>query len=617
MQYRFDIDGLRAIAIIAILIFHIDPRFAGGYIGVDIFFVISGFLITGIIWRDIEKNTFSFQLFYLKRIRRLFPALFGTLLLSFIFVIFFGLNSEIEMFGKSTLSSLFYISNVFFYTQNDYFDSDLELNPLLHTWSLSVEEQFYLIFPIFLFWLFKRKTNSFFYLSVFFLLSLALSEYLVHLDKSAAFFLSPSRFWQFLTGSFIAIYFTRKKLTPFVCETLSILGLAALTISLLTISEITPFPGLNALLPTAGTALLIIGGINNSTWTYKALASPVPKFLGNISYSLYLWHWPIIVFYKISISPSLISHDKVIIFCLAILAGYLSWKLIEQPTAKISVSNKKGQLLGYSMLSIAALSVVSVLAISTSSFKSSDQAHIESYLNYKMKARIGTCFLTSGYDDVSFFNEEECIKTGETKNVLLIGDSHAAQYYSALKSLYPTFNISQINASGCRPVVEFTDVKYCRRLMEKAFTTYIPGNDFDIILIAGRWLANDIIPLEKTIHYFDNSTSQIMILGPVIEYNQPLPMLLARFGSSAVGEKPQITIARQWDERTSINDQIKQITNGTSVQFASIIDAMCSNETCITITKEGVPIQSDQSHLTEEGATLLLRRIFDDNLELR
>ncbi|VAW87043.1 O-antigen acetylase [hydrothermal vent metagenome] len=619
MEYRKDIDGLRAIAILAILIFHIDPRFTGGFIGVDVFFVISGFLITGIIWRDLEKQCFSFSEFYLKRIRRLFPALFVTLFLSFIFVLVFGLNNEIKMYGESVLSSLYYVSNMYFYTQSDYFDSDLELNPLLHTWSLSVEEQFYIIFPLFLLFVFRKKHNASYYLLAFFFLSFILSEALIHIDSSAAFFLAPSRFWQFLTGSIIAIYAYKLTLNKITSESISFIGVCLVVASLVFLSKETLFPGIYAILPTLGTALLLIGGRNGTTVSYKLLASPIPKFFGNISYSLYLWHWPIVVFYKTLLFPELQKEDKLIIFFLSILAGYLSWKFIEQPTRKISIKKRKVMLINLSLISILTITTLGVLSTQTSLFFRQDTTYFESFANYNMGSRSGQCFLHGKHNDIKSFNDELCIKTGDGKNVLLIGDSHAAHYYQALNKDYPNVNISQVTASGCRPTIAFQGKKRCTELMKKVFHNLLDKHDFDTIIIAAQWRKpEDIENLNKTIKFIENKVNNIIIFGPVMEYRQSLPMLLARTDNGAHQNKEgfRITIARKWNDRLSVNEKIKNSTHETKAKFVSIIDYMCPDKTCIT-TLDGVPIQYDGGHLTNEGASFVLKQIFNENLELQ
>jgi len=604
MNYRFDIDGLRALAILAILVFHIDPRFAGGFIGVDIFFVISGFLITGIIWKELQQNTFTFSMFYLKRVRRLFPALFVMLFVAYAFIIVFGLNTEIEMFGKSALSSLYYISNIFFYSQNDYFASDLKLNPLLHTWSLSVEEQFYLFFPLFLYWVYRKKQNTHYYLLGLLFVSFILSEYLLATDASASFFLSPSRFWQFLVGSLLAIYGHKITLSAKQASYLSIVGFLFIAYSLYAFSEHTAFPGVFALIPTLGTAALVLSGFNNNSYSYRLLSSAVPRFFGNISYSLYLWHWPIIVFYKITIAPSFVKEDKVIVFLLSVLAGYISWRLVEKTTAKLSLTQQSRKLLYISTGSLSALTLLGLLCFNSSFFHSQEKQFYENFLSYKMEAKTGSCFLISG-DNANAFDEEQCIKQGK-KNILLIGDSHAAHYYQGLVNSLPEFTISHASSSGCRPHFKNEAGNRCADLINHVYSNLLNKYQFDLIILAGRWIKMDIALLPSTLQFLNDSKLNVAIFGPVIEYEQALPALLARFGNDA-HTSDMLDSARNWQQITYMDNQVSNIAQDANIKYISMLNVMCPKKQCVVTTKQGAPIQSDYGHLTTKGAEIVLK----------
>jgi peptidoglycan/LPS O-acetylase OafA/YrhL len=611
LNYRFDIDGIRAIAIIIILIFHVDPRLTGGFIGVDIFFVISGFLITSMIWRENEKGDFSFVLFYAKRLRRLFPAFFVMVVSCFIFVLYFGLYYEITTYAKSALSSLFYMSNIFFYTQSDYFSADLELNPLLHTWSLSVEEQFYLIFPIIIFYLYKNKEKAVKYLVILFIISLCFSEFLVKFDSSAGFFLSPSRFWQFLAGAILAIYTPHIMLGRTLSETMAIFGGILIFGCVFMLTHESPFPGLIAIIPTLGTILLIWGTKNTQTTTNKLLSSPLPRFFGNISYSLYLWHWPVIVFYKINISPSLNYVDKIIVLIVAISLGYLSWKFVEQRTRVISLKKKKYFFVMVGLSSLL-LSVLSLVAIQTNWLKSEKmqwEMQMESYISYQMKAQLGKCFLFSGADDVNFYNEKECITIGKENNVVLIGDSHAAQYYSALNTLDKIGDLSQITSSGCRPVLNGKGHTRCTELMKKTFKSLLDHYPFDTIILAARWQDTELVKLKETLEFLKNKVPNIIVIGRVIEYSQSLPILLARFSyEKDENEAFQITNARKYDEIYLLDKMTKEIVLTAGANYISAFDILCEKGSCLT-ELNGVPVQFDYSHLTEEGAEFIIKDI--------
>ena len=394
--YRPEIDGIRAIAVLAILLFHLETGLTGGYVGVDIFFVISGFLITSIIWRDLEHDRFTFSNFYLKRIRRLFPALFVMLFVSSVLVVLFGLATEIDMFGKSAISAILYVSNFFFLSESDYFGGDLRLNPLVHTWSLSVEEQFYIVFPVLLLFLHRYHKNKVTpLLFVIAILSLTLSETLVNYDKPTAFFASPSRFWQFLTGSLIALNFRDKEFGRANSDILSFVGFLLILVSIVFFVEWTKFPGAWALLPTVGTALMVVGAKSPESLFHKVLSLPPARFFGAISYSLYLWHWPAIVFYKLYVNPNLGIADITAIFMFSVVFGYLSWRYVENPARAIDLKRNATSLLTAAAVLTTVFFVFGVTAILSDGYRfkfPKQNLLYENYVGYEMSARSGICF---------------------------------------------------------------------------------------------------------------------------------------------------------------------------------------------------------------------------------
>ncbi|WP_166424091.1 acyltransferase [Paraglaciecola sp. 20A4] len=283
-NYRWDIQGLRALAVMAVVIFHISPyKLPGGYLGVDIFFVISGYLIIGFICRDLRAEKFSLSDFYIKRIRRLFPALLATVIVTMIAAYCYLLPEEMTMFAKSVISTLLYVSNMFFYTQSDYFSADLKLAPLLHTWSLSVEEQFYILFPILLIGIIKYRPKALqLFLGIIAVMSFVLSEYLVRTDPSLAFFISPTRFWQFIVGGLLALNLHKMGLSKSLSNVIGFGGLASLIICLFLYDKTTLFPGINAILPTVATLCVLWAG--SVTGVFSGLmALPINRFFGNIS----------------------------------------------------------------------------------------------------------------------------------------------------------------------------------------------------------------------------------------------------------------------------------------------------------------------------------------------
>ena len=615
MKYRADIDGLRAVAVLAVVAFHLIPWvLPGGYVGVDVFFVISGYLITRILWGQLKKGTFSFATFYAKRIRRLFPALFAVTLVCAGIEYAVGLPQEIYTFGISALASVFYFSNHYFLSENSYFAEDLETNPLLHTWSLSVEEQFYIIFPALLVLLFRKgKGKEVLWIGGLLGGSLLLSEILVQYNDSASFYLMPSRLWQFLAGAMLALRPMNDILPRPIVDAIGWFGLGLLGYSFFYFSGATTFPGLNALFPTLGTFFLLFAGQHSGLWITRALSVWPARFIGHISYSLYLWHWPVIVFYKLEFSPDPSSSERFWLLAASFVLAYVSWRFIEQPFRNISLERKQRWVYAGGGIASLLLGLICAYFILTEGIKeryTEEQLSYIEYLSYDADAlyRTDRCFLTSGARSVSLFDEEECLNIDSTlPNVLIVGDSHAAQYHAAFEKLFPGYAISQINASGCRPLVNYEGEERCTALMRTTFEQYIKEFKFDAIILAGRWEENDLPFLEPTIDSLAVHTDNIIVLGPILEYSQALPRLLAQKGAT----QSEITDAQQYREIEKVDMQMKKILDDTHVEYISVLKAMCPNKECIVYTQEGIPMQFDASHLTKEGAVELVGRLVD------
>ena len=333
MVYRKEIDGLRALAVIPVILFHAGFEWvSGGYIGVDIFFVISGYLITSILIKELADGHFSIAGFYERRARRILPALFFILLVCLPFAWLWLLPNEIEDFGKSIVAVIVFASNILFWQESDYFAANSELIPLLHTWSLAVEEQFYVFFPLILmlFWtLGKRWLVAI--ISLIALLSLGLTEWGWRYFPEANFYLIPSRAWELMIGALVAFYLYYKAQPSGVVNHIgSAIGFALIAYAIFYLDKGTPFPSLYALIPTLGTALIILFA-NAGTLVHRLLSMKLFVGVGLISYSAYLWHQPLFVFTRIRSmdEPSLwlLSLLSVLSFALA----YLSWRFVERP----------------------------------------------------------------------------------------------------------------------------------------------------------------------------------------------------------------------------------------------------------------------------------------------
>jgi peptidoglycan/LPS O-acetylase OafA/YrhL len=332
LKYRPDIDGLRAIAVLAVLFFHTGvPGFGGGFVGVDVFFVISGFLITSIILKDIKHDGFSIARFYERRIRRIFPALFAVLVFTVIVGAWMFDAPAFSDLGKSVTATTLFSSNIFFWSQAGYFDAPSLQKPLLHTWSLAVEEQFYIFFPLALAFIHKRLKSRYLpWVLAALALSLGLSIWGVYYKAAATFFLVPTRAWELLVGSVIALGVLPNPSSAWVRNFLSITGLGMILYSVGFYTEATRFPGYNAIAPVLG-AGLVIRYSREGDVVYRFLAAPPMMFIGLISYSLYLWHWPLVVFSKYLMFRQFGLLDSVGVIVMSLLLGFLSWRFIERP----------------------------------------------------------------------------------------------------------------------------------------------------------------------------------------------------------------------------------------------------------------------------------------------
>ena len=325
INYRPDIDGLRAIAVLSVVLYHAGlPGFPGGYVGVDVFFVISGYLITSIIDRGLKKGSFSIFDFYERRVRRIFPALFAMCAVVTVFAAVILTPVDFKEHGESLLATSVFGSNIYFYLKSGYFDASAEYRPLLHTWSLAVEEQYYLFFPLMMVAIQRLMTawKATICLSIW-LLSLAVSIYLVATNATGAFYLITSRTWELFTGSLVALGMVPRLRSALATRAASWLGLAAILAPIFLYSPATPFPGLAALPPVLGAAAVIHAGSN------RLLAARPVVAVGLISYSLYLWHWPVFVFGRYLLERPFTLAESVGLVGLGLLLGYASWRYVE------------------------------------------------------------------------------------------------------------------------------------------------------------------------------------------------------------------------------------------------------------------------------------------------
>ena len=482
---RVDIDSLRGLSVISVIIFHLDHSyFPNGYLGVDLFFVISGYVITKSIIKKYYEGNLKFTEFYLKRIRRIFPVLLVVLISSLLVGIFLLLISDLKNFSESLLTSLGFISNFYFWITGGYFSTNDQLKPLLHLWSLSVEEQFYLFFPIFLYLLFKISKKINFYLVSIVLISLFsffIDVFLIskgHTD--AIFFLFPARVWQFGLGIYFALL-TNIQLKDIWIDRLYLL-IAFILIIFNFIYKISFLP--DATLMSLGTAMILYRKDNKKNILSKLFSFKPLIFIGLISYSLYLWHWPVISFSKYVYIEELTF--GIIFFCIAtiFLLSFLSWKLIEQPFLH-TFSIKK--VLTFVSISYLCLVFFTIIIIYSNNFPS----RYDKFPNL-LASSLGSTYTCPLKDYRKFGNNYACLinsKIEEDSRNIIFGNSHAYMYGWGLNDHWLESNQKGyiIQMDSCFPFIDKNISIKCIKKAEDYFKTIINSQNIKNVIIGFNW----------------------------------------------------------------------------------------------------------------------------------
>lgn len=449
MKYRPDIDGLRAVAVVPVIFFHAGfELFSGGFVGVDVFFVISGYLITSIIVNEMEQNKFSLLTFYERRARRILPALFVVVLCCLPFAWFVLLPSDMENFAESLVAVATFSSNIFFWRESGYFDTAAELKPLLHTWSLAVEEQFYILFPLFLMaaWWFGRRAIVWTVVAAF-VISLATAHWGAYNHPSATFYLLPTRAWELLIGSFAAFYLQKRFICtpPWLNNLLSAVGLASIVYAVFAFGEATPFPSLFALVPTVGTMLVILFATPR-TLAHTLLSLRALVGLGLVSYSLYLWHQPMFAFYRYFFMIELDTKAVILICGILVIVAFLTYRMVEKPARTAYL--KRTYVLTSSAITLVAISLVGGFALKSEGFPN----RFADYINVEKWENIHPCFGEKRVSKLENYLDYCLGRTdgGYERRVFLVGDSHAHQFVYPLQQIgeQQFFSINFINTEN-------------------------------------------------------------------------------------------------------------------------------------------------------------------------
>ncbi len=630
MEYRREIDGLRAVAVLPVILFHAGVEtFGGGFVGVDVFFVISGYLITSIILKEQQAGTFSIIRFYERRARRILPALFLVALFCIPLSWMWLLPEDLKSFGKSLIAVPTFTSNILFARESDYFAPVAELKPLLHTWSLAVEEQFYVFFPILLILAHKwRKVSAGVLIAVIGVASLGLAQWGLSTYPKVAFYFLPTRAWELMIGALIAVYVLRQNAKKVPSnELLSALGLLMILISIFAYTKSTPFPGLYALVPTIGTGLVILFA-QGDTFVGRLLATRAFVGLGLISYSAYLWHHPLFAFarHRSLDEPSL--ELMLGLSVLSIFLAFLSWRYVERPFRDKTKFTQR-QIFILAGASSAALIVVGAVLSSNDGFanRSATETMAFSDLDVMLAPNHGlspTC-------EHEFTLSEKC-STSQSPRVVLWGDSYAMHLSPALQSSRTQMPFRQHTVSSCIPVNDLSIVgnvvsparadlclRQTHRVLEwlesqtgveyVVLATPFDYTTFDLMTADGDRVEEN--KEEIVLEYLEDTIEMIRANGQKPIFVAPPPSTGDDIGRCFVRARLFDADTQRCDftpeEMSAASQQAYRLMSQMSdhAPFVSLKELICKTngveDTC-EISTDGLPIYRDAGHLSITGS---------------
>ena len=616
-KHRLDIDGLRAVAVLPVLAYHVGIHSVpGGFIGVDIFFVISGFLITQVLLQDIDGGRFSLIRFYERRVRRILPALLVVAAVTFFVCAKYSLPSEFIDFSKSLIAAALSASNIYFWQTGGYFTAPALSKPLLHTWSLAVEEQFYIFWPLCL-WLGATvmKRHLLGATVVVIALSLLVSAYGAFSNPEATFYLVHTRAWELLLGGTLALGAFPTPLGPLARNLLSACGLILIAVSALTIHAEMPFPGLLALPPCLGAFLVILAGRDGTSVAGRVLSWRPIVFIGLISYSLYLWHWPLTVFqqnYALLITGGSDKVRKLTIIACSIACGALSWRLVEQPFRFGPWRPTRPTLFRLAAAATGVVVLLGAIGWGENGFPSRyspRQLQIASYLNYSSVVMFRTdqgCFI---FDKGPQAWGPNCLNWDSTKpNYLLLGDSHTAELWSGLHSAYPEINFLEAAAANCFPVIDHAlgEAGFCTRPIDDLLYKFLPAHRIDMVVLSARWKTDYAARIAETLDWFRAKNIAVTLIGPTVVYDSALPRLLL----TADRTKDPAFLDQHWDHTLMQFDaQLSTLAAAHGATYVSMLRLLCSGYSCSNADAQGLPLLYDAEHFTAEGSELVAQKL--------
>lgn len=618
MRHRPEIDGLRAVAVAPVVLFHAGvQQISGGFLGVDIFFVISGFLITSILISELASGQFSFRAFYKRRARRILPALLVVIVSSLPFAWLFMSHGEFLVTARSAIYVLLFASNFFFFKQSGYFERSAESSPLLHTWSLGVEEQYYIFFPVLL-WLVWRRAPRLVapVLGLHFVASLLLCIGAARSYPDFAFYLPLTRAWELLAGALCALL-TEKPLTRF-SNWLSAAGLAAILVSLFSVRDDMPWPSAITLLPVAGVCLILLYA-QAGTPVARLLSSPLLRGLGLISYSVYLWHQPVFALARIQSFGAPEPAVMAALCGLVILLSVVSWRYVEQPwrNGKLPAFAPGRLAQTIAVTSIALLAGGLLAGFATKGFtalhtESQRQlmAYEESAYQREIERAAGPCLQL---ERNASSTAPSCLEGGQ--ELMIWGDSHAGMLSIGIRAEGKSF--VQMNAGSCPPVLGLDPAKSpaCSR-MNASHLAQVGKVQPKRLILHASWSQYDaalLLPkLRETIAAIRHTapSAQILLVGGVPIWRPNLPRYMLGLRQEIT---PNLNLPnRNLPDVRALDAQLRAIASETGIAFYAPTELLCGDNACRAVVPDGTDWKLstfDDAHLTPPAARLLAQKL--------
>ncbi|MGE0114243.1 MAG: acyltransferase family protein [Steroidobacteraceae bacterium] len=624
MHYRKEVDGLRAIAIVPVLFFHAGfATFRGGYVGVDIFFVISGYLITSLILAEQATGSFTIAGFYERRARRILPALFVVMLACIVPGWIWLTPARLQDFGQSLIAVTGFANNILLGFTSGYFAAATDEKPLLHTWSLAVEEQYYLVFPvaIAICWPLGRR-RLIMLIAVGAVASLCLAEWGWRHQPQLNFYMPQARAWELFVGAIIAFKLESASATPVsslsVRNALAMIGLLLIAYSIFFFDDQIPFPSLYALAPTLGTALVLYTA-DEHTLVGRWLRIGPMVGMGLISYSLYLWHQPLLAYARI-ISNT--TPGKPLLFGLiltAICLAYLSWRYVEKPFRNRAFLSRS-TIFGYALTgSLIIAGIGLTLHLGHGFVKRMPEAYVAELAHFEQlktdheKLLEHSCYLSAAILNRAPVMQQQwnCQPLASRARILVVGDSHA--WDKALALRLNGIAADQLAGPDCS--LAPSRMQYnCRKKFDAAFKARIFEN-YEVVLLANRWNdLKEVHDFEQQLEYWRRTGSRLMMFGPMPEFGK-----FADHMSYLVGQglsRPEAAQAARYDQQKfeEIDTALRDLARRKNIEFLDTANMFCHLSKamgCVPISNQDYLI-FDYAHLSAVGAKLLGAKIAEE-----